>query len=347
MIEDYLYYKRMECGVKESTLDSYKRILERVVTKMGKSAETLTKAQLLEYLDTTFHNDRTFNSHLIVLKDYLAWHKKHHLENMKLRDVQPKDYTVREQDVQWMLESCWNPRDKAMVITLATYGFRESEAASIKMSGVVFTKDGVELTCTESKTKIRTVLGLGVDKLFRDWLAIHPAPKNPDAPFLCCYLQHKGEALSGEEIRRYFHKIERRAKALHPEMHHVHPHALRHFATTQESLQGVSETSIKLRRGWTKNSSMLGRYLHVTNQQANDDYRRQTLGEEDTTPKAVAERKCPKCAQKNPPFSTYCNFCGSPMTIAVAEQVEAKQAGIENTIKLMVEKLLKERLGKA
>jgi integrase len=321
--EAFLLNKKLKDAVADSTVAYYRKCLKRVYVYTGKHAAELTEPEMQKYLGT-FTSDATYNVHLILLQCYLRSINITYLDSYSQRKLVDKDYPIIREDVAWLIDACKCPRDKALVAVLAQFGFRESEAVSINLSGVEWDEErsgGVYLTCQTSKTKIRKVLGLGANLYLRAWLAQHPDPQNPAAPLFA--VQHKigYTRMQTATVRRVFQRARVVAKAKHPGMHHVHPHALRHFCTTEEARQGLSEIDIKKRRGWSPNSTMLSHYLHVTAQDANDAYAR-AAGKFAGEARPAPEVACPKCRASNLPGAQTCANCGAPMDLKTAQALD-------------------------
>lgn len=287
-----------------------------------------------------------------------------HKKNDEAADREKEaDYT-NQAAIDAVIAACRNPRDKVIVQVLLEYGFRRDELASVLIKNVEedSPSGGYNITCRTSKTKVRTVLGIRSAAIIRRWLHTdHPLvdPKTglppKEAPFICNITGNYnsiGKALTGVDIydaykhvraRAMKHAIQGRNPELAQSIKKLHPHSFRHNCTTQEIIQGVSDAMIKVRRGWSKNSSMLARYTHVDEDTANAGYAaKQGIDIKAMKQKYVeTPKQCPRCMIMNRAGANVCDHCGSPLDLQAAAMVTQKIKAVE-TQEALIAKILED-----
>jgi len=84
---------------------------------------------------------------------------------------------------------------------------------------------------------------------------------------------------------------------------------------------------MKLRHGWTNDSKMPGRYVHLVNADV-DNAILSHLGiiKDDNEAKVKLPKKCHICDMHNPPESSLCTKCGKPLDLQTALEAEKEIA---------------------
>jgi hypothetical protein len=148
----------------------------------------------------------------------------------------------------------------------------------------------------------------------------HPRPDDDEAP-----LFHKSEGWSeGDDddgsmtpalVRQRLERlIEGNESDLDPE--DVHPHTFRHTAVTIWARQGFTDREIKHRAGWSRDSDMLERYEHITEDEINKQVL-QRYGfdvDEDGIGEPELDR-CPRCSAVLTSEANYCPRCSARVQI--------------------------------
>ena len=254
---------------------------------------------------------------------------------MKFKKTKSKTLDINEEHIDWLLKACNNTRDKCLIAIIANYGFRIGEVASIRMCDVRphISGTGYLITVPKSKTNPRIVLGLPVDAIIGSWFHDHPTPDNPNAHLFC---NTQGEAFSTNTLRNRFASIEVKAKRIHPNLPHVHPHTLRHWCITQWNKIGLNITTIQQFSGH-KTLAMVQKYCHLSNQDAISSMEH-TYGITKTNDKINTLVLCPKCKKTNLPEAQFCGFCMSPMNLKSVEILKEKESkGLAKLIEMVKE----------
>ncbi len=335
-----------------------------------KDVLTLPEQVFIDFLNAQ-KSINSYNSYVVFLKRMLKDNEititekrgKKEIERYFLSDMMRKkedeaferekeQYFTNQPAIDAIIAACRNIRDKAIVQVLLEYGFRREELASVLIKNVKEdpVSGGINITCRVSKTRIRTVLGIHSAAIIRRWIhsehpLIDPQTGVPpqDAPLYCITngnYNSIGKPMTGEDIYDAYKHVRTRAikialSAKNTELaqgiKHIHPHSFRHYATTQEIIQGVSDAMIKVRRGWSKDSKMLGRYTHVDEDDANAGYAKtQGINIKEMKKKYTeTPKQCPRCLNMNRASAKICDNCGSPLDLQAAAAVAQKVKAVE------------------
>jgi hypothetical protein len=111
----------------------------------------------------------------------------------------------------------------------------------------------------------------------------------------------------------------------------------RHAAATRLS-KHLSESTMRLRHGWTKGSTMPSRYVHLNNSDVEDAILKMYgIKKEQETEKISLPKKCPICGVHNSPTTNMCYKCGKPLDLKTALEIEEhdkqKQESLDAEIK--------------
>lgn len=334
------------------------RVYEKVLVDLAKFAgptrdiDDLTEDEVIEFLEkpaTKFHGSgankklvatpkaaATFNLYLVIVKAYYTFIGKKYCKKMKPKKVKAKSLDITAEHVEWLRQSCRNARDECLIAVLANYGLRIGEAAALCLkhiephpsgTGYYITVPGLE----GCKTGTRRVFNVACDALIGTWLLKHPDPKNSEARLFC---NLRGKKVARRYLQNTFLYVEQRARKVHPEMPHIHPHMLRHLCITQWNKRGLNTTLIMQLSGH-RTLEMVEHYCHLTNADANAAIERLS-GIKTEEAQQPINCICPKCKRSNLPGAVVCSFCMSPMNIKVALDMEAKRVDLFTKFSMMV-----------
>jgi integrase/recombinase XerD len=229
---------------------------------------------------------------------------------------------LTEEEIESMVRCCDNPRDKALVASLAETGARVSEIGNMKIKHVSFEEHGARLNL-HGKTGTRKVLVIGCSPYLQEWINHHPNNSNPDA--YLWYNPH-GELLCYGGLTVILKKSARRARI----KKRIYPHLLRHSrATRMASI--MSEAAMKQYFGWTQSSKMAGIYVHMSGKDTDEAILRangiQSIKIENK--QRLTPVGCVRCKTKNSATNKFCFVCGFILDRQVQEEIIRKES--ENT----------------
>lgn len=156
-----------------------------------------------------------------------------------------------------LIRTADHPRTKALITVGYESACRKGELLGARVRDLREGPEYAELTVT-GKTGLRVLPLVRSMPALRAWLDVHPDPR-PGAPLL--------PSAAGGEIRRMddgspnalFTDLCRRAG-----LRHLHPHQLRHTRLTELAAAGLGEYQLKSFAGWTPDSKMAARYIHLS-----------------------------------------------------------------------------------
>jgi len=252
-------------------------------------------------------------------------------------------------DIQALVDTCHNPRDKALDAMLWETGCRIAELGNLQLRNLTKIEHGYSLD-VNGKTGRRSIIIISSAPYLTQWLANHPFKGDPEAP-LWVYYQYTTEAhhLKYDTIRHLLQRQFHRAGITKP----FHPHIFRHSRATYVLANGImSEAECKVFFGWTPNSDMLATYSHLVDQDANNAILRENnLAPMTRKTDDLRPIQCPICCESNPPKTDYCLKCGAILNLKKAyehQQVHDLHENVTMTLfKILVEKGLIDEAAKA
>jgi hypothetical protein len=108
-------------------------------------------------------------------------------------------------------------------------------------------------------------------------------------------------------------------------------HLLRHSAATS-SATFMNEAELKIRHGWSRDSSMPSVYVHLVNSDVDNKIFKHFGMIEDETSNVQLPKKCSVCDMINPCEANLCNRCARPLDVKTAINLEEKEKEEKNTI---------------
>lgn len=318
------------------TLLGLSRILQKDWKEVTKQdIEKLVFEIMDRYSDETGKETNYSYDHKKILKIFFRWIKLGSREfaevgdppeTSKIRMKKVRDKIIREDlltkdDISRLLYACGeNSRDRALIDCHSEGGTRPGEILSLRIKDVKFDQYGANLH-VDGKTGPRTVRLVKSTPTLASWLSIHPFREQPDAPvWINLAKNHYGEQMSYPATRAMFR---RRAKMANLEKR-VNLNMFRHSEATN-SAKFMTEAQLRKRHGWSPESKMPARYVHMVNADV-DAAIFEHLGikskenEEKDIPKI-----CQICQMANSYESSICCKCGKPLDLATAIEREEEE----------------------
>lgn len=245
-------------GIAKNSLRSYSFVLSHL--NAWKDLERISKDDLVDYFNRKEWKakaDTTRNLHTIIIKAYFKDAGKPEVINWiklkPLRETSSPEQTLTPDDINRLLDVADNHYDKALISFLYDAGCRISEAQRIKWKDLQDTTDGIIVSIPTKKTQagFRKVILPFASQYLRN-LQIYAYAKPESFIFNLSYRTH------AERIQR----IRESAGIDKP----FTAHKLRHAQATQLVRDGVQESLIRKKLGWSPNSTMISRYQHNTDE---------------------------------------------------------------------------------
>jgi len=262
-------------------------------------------------------------------EDSVKWIKWNNRPNYKKKP----DFIITQGEVDLLISSCDNARDKAIFSLLYDTGVRIGELLSIKIKDVSFDDYGMRVLVS-GKTGVRVVRAIGDSVGYvRAWLNVHPDQFNEDA-FLFVKFKDPMEALDLASLYRMFNKVKRRAiKKGFPPNKRINPHKFRHNRAT-ELASKVKGPVLEKEMGWIPSSRMTRVYIHLSD----DDVDRAVLEAHGIKVEKKAEsarrpRICVYCKAPNPGNAKFCLQCGRPLDYDEAKLLDERVEKVTEILK--------------
>lgn len=245
---------------------------------------------------------------------------------------------LTQAEVESMINAAEHPRDKAFIASLYETGCRIGELASLRVKNVSFDNYGAVIVVT-GKTGMRRVRMISYVSYLSNWLTVHPEKGNPEAPLWVVIgttkeiakNRRKGYSCNFSYELRYatasqiLQRAARKAGINKP----INPHNFRHSRATNLA-NSLTESQLKEYFGWTQSSSMASIYVHMSGRDV-DDALLKLHGLKEKTPEEDCNkpRRCPRCAEINPPNFKFCGKCGMALDLkAVMEKEDKMKAAL-------------------
>jgi len=258
LVEQFLDYISLECGLSKNTRDSYKNDLKRFVSFLEKShirsCNEITRKHILDFLASEKDRGISVNTvarRLVAIKVFMRYLQDEGLlannpaevmELPKLWRILPDVLSLNE--VQRLLDAPagkdkFSLRDKALLELMYASGLRVSELAELKLGNLHLDSD--YLRCTGKGNKVRVVpFGSRAKEALEQYLKearpllARSARRSGDSGYV--FLSYRGKGLGRKGIWKIIKKYAKRAGITKE----IHPHTLRHSFATHLLANGAS-----------------------------------------------------------------------------------------------------------
>ncbi|GEM_PF-3224193 len=244
--------------------------------------------------------------------------------------MKPNDLLTRD-EVMEMVNACFEPRSKSIIMCLYEGGLRAGELISANVDSVAFDQYGCKFLVEESKTKQRQVRLVEAAPFLKQWVNIHPDKSNPKAPLFCGLSAYAGKRLLPQGINWVVLRVAKRAGI----KKHVHAHLLRHCAVTNLQRQGFDIVLNAKRHGITTDT-LQKVYLHYDDRDVDNAFIKLNGGKSDVDlatereeNEKLAPKKCVACGQINPFEAQYCEHCKRPVDLRIFLEMETKREHLD------------------
>jgi hypothetical protein len=151
------------------------------------------------------------------------------------------------------------------------------------------------------------------------WLEVHPFKDDPESPLWILFDEDNyGQQMTYSGAVAMLNRRVKRAGI----KKHVNLKLFRHSEATRLS-KHLPESTMRLRHGWTRNSAMPARYVHLNNSDVEDAVLKMYgIRKEQDRDLPVLPKKCPICEIPNAPDSDRCCRCGKPLDLKKAIELE-------------------------
>ena len=271
----------------------------------------------------------------------------------------PADLWISEEDLLF-LRYCPSKRMKCYHEVARDLGCRPHELLKLKIKDIAFKTVGnrqYAQVVVNGKTGTRPLPLIDSIPYVKDYLSNeHPMPGNPNAFFISGIGKSLGRSIQPVSINHiyakyknnYFPKLldnpnvspEDKQKIRELLKKPWNPYVVgRHASLTQKS-RILKEATLRIFAGWTANSDMPRRYIHLFGNAACEDLL-QAYGlvpQDHQSINALQSKQCPNCSEPNKPDSKFCAKCRMVLTYDAYNETLENQKEKESEVQLLKEK---------
>ncbi len=269
--------------------------------------------------------------------DRVAWIRASGRGNGKPKNP---DVLLSPDEVKALIESCDNPRDRALLAVLYESGARPHELLSLDVKNVELDPKGAVVRLnpeaskhTKLKTGTRRIRLVNSSPYLEEWLRHHPKDEGP--LWISFANSSYGDRLSGQGLRGLINRIGNRSSV----DKNLTPYLFRHSRATELARQGFTESDMKIMLGWTGGSDMPDTYIHMSGADVEEKILRfhGLLDEEEEEEDPLEPWKCPRknCGHRNPADARFCGKCTLARTAQDAEELDEAEEDFTQPQKLV------------
>jgi len=261
--------------------------------------------------------------------DCVKWMKRSNSKGTKL----PEEMLTPE-DIKALMSQLTHPRDKAFIASLWESGARIGELGTMEIRHVAFDDFGCQ-AMLNGKTGQRRIRLVSSAPYLLEWINQHPKHANSNAPLWINIHQNTDNPMHHRFIGKMLSTLARKARITKP----INPHSFRHSRATYMA-QFLTEAQMKEYFGWSQDSNMAARYVHLSGKQVDDAILKMYgLKKEDEKKDVLKQEPCPRCKTTNDVNNQYCTKCWLPLTpqavTTVAETQQKDQDAMLAVMKIL------------
>ena len=352
--------ERLAHGVKTSTLANDANAIRGFCLHMkDKPLEATTKADVVDYVTNAFTvrtwksvkksgeetvtkkkvriSQGTLSIRKVIIRDFFRWLRGTDDYPAEVKGLEigrpsageiPTDELIDRQDLLRLIQAWPDARRKAILAVLAEAGLRAGELCALNIRSVVFDQYGAVLILPKNgkglKTGSRRVRLFESSPYLHAWYEAHPQKDDPRAPLFFTESLRAPRARMTATALWDFCVSSGELAGLKK---HTNPHLFRHSAATERARQGWNEAQMRAYFGWSKNSDMPSRYVHLAGLDYEDIEleRRGLKSRGDRASPSWPPLVCRVCKAQNVATATFCTACRNPVSPAAEAELEARR----------------------
>lgn len=216
----------------------------------------------------------------VIFKDFLhhiSHHKKVFIKTLKLKEPKKRLKILTEEQVETLINSCTNIRDKFLLFLLYETGMRIGEALSLHLSDIqlgvrkIHIRDKGEL---ENDAEIKTVgsertidCSQELLNLYSTYiLEVHTDEVDTDFVFIKLSGEDKHSPMTYTTVEGLFKSLQRKIDFK------VNPHMFRHTSLNSLRKRGMKPEVLKQRAGHKHLQTTLDMYCHITEEEVREEW---------------------------------------------------------------------------
>lgn len=253
-VQEFLNFEKVN-SVRDSTLKDHKsKLLNASRFKPLISWNQKDMTGYILQMKNEGYADSFIESTKFLLKKFFTWLKKPKvIEGIKVKNFKRKlksTEILTPDDVDKLIETANNNRDKALIAFIFESGARINEILSIKVKDLQETEAGLKVLIPATKTgeDYRPCLCVHSGQYIRNHV-LYPALKPDDYLF----------DMSKVSVWLKLKELAKIAEIDKP----ISAHKFRHAQATYMVRKGYQESIIRAKLGWTDDSRMIARYVSI------------------------------------------------------------------------------------
>ncbi|MBW3001853.1 tyrosine-type recombinase/integrase [Candidatus Woesearchaeota archaeon] len=325
-------------GISKPRILKYLEILRLSAVIFKKNFDKVTKKDIMNFvsiIEQRNYSEWTKHSYKVIVKKFFQWLRKCedkeyppevkwiHARVKKDRQNLPNEGDLlTEKDIQKLLDTANNLRDRAFISCLWESGCRIGEIASIRIKDIVFDEYGCVIH-VNGKTGPRKIRVINSAPYLANWLGTHPnnTDRN-DFVWVTHRGQNKGKLLMYSTIRKLIIDLCKEAGI----KKRCNPHIFRHSRATFLA-NHLTEFQMNSYFGWVQGSDMPSTYVHLSGKDTDSALLKLNgvVREKEHDQTLLTPQKCPRCEIINSHESKFCNKCGAVLDVKEAMVMEENQ----------------------
>jgi len=233
-----------------------------------------------------------------------------------------RDKLVTPEQFQQLLNATDHPRLRAFLVTSEEAGARPEELCASRIRDLQFYERYAQIR-VNGKTGERTIPLINSIPYLRAWLQVHPDRKNPDSPLFAIIYKGEIKFPNRNTIIQAFHRLRQKTGMK------IHAYMLRHTRLTDLADRGIGEYQLKSFAGWTVDSKMANRYVHLTGRTALKavlEIEGISLTDREKKPEFIKTKLCPRCGSTNEADATYCQKCSLILDEGILHSMQREES---------------------
>ncbi|HLS65529.1 MAG TPA: site-specific tyrosine recombinase XerD [Pseudogracilibacillus sp.] len=286
-VEDFMHYLRIERGLAENTLLSYRRDLEQYVDYLKRAEKAtnwndIARAHIISFLYVNRKKGKstatiariisTLRSfHQFLIRERIVTHDASlHIETPKLERLLPETLSFEEVEKLLQIEGIkpLDLRNKAMVEVLYATGLRVTELVQLHVGDVHITMGFVRCLGKGNKERIIPLGDLAIDALTTYLEKGRPELTKRNKTETALFVNHHGRPLSRQGFWKVLKQLAGKANLTKK----ITPHMLRHSFATHLLENGADLRSVQEMLGHA-DISTTQIYTHITKKRMKDIYK--------------------------------------------------------------------------
>lgn len=339
--EDYCFSE----GLSKARITKYVLTLRKIAEWLKKDFDEAGREdieRLVRRLEQSDYSPWTKHDYKVTLKRFYKWLKGDDEEyppevrwiktTLRQKDILLPSQLLTEDEVQKLIDSVDNPRDKAFIITLYESGARIGEIGAMRIKDVTF-EDRYTVLILRGKTGSRRVIVVASTPYLNTWIQNHPLRDDSNAPlWINMGTVNRYKPMSYPALAKIL-KVAAKKAGLKKR---VTPHKLRHSRATFLATK-LTEAQMNQIFGWKQGSEMPSIYVHLSGRDVDEAilgvYGLKKIEEE--KPK-LTPRICPRCGYSNAYDAKFCSRCGLALDIKAAAQIEEARKKTDNVMDILI-----------